>query len=130
MTTRIQRRDIPACLREALAAHEALRRLGFRAEDIFVAYHANGIFVELHAQGMEFSVGCGMCEPWITQEKFVELWTRAANAWNDDAQMSSTTRRRIYEESHVRNNGARLVVALVDKGFVFGCGTPPENLLN
>jgi hypothetical protein len=143
--TQLQRRNIPPVIREALALHELFRQLGFSSDDIFVTSRPFQLFVSRAAEGLpthfkpvdapqrltvfvvvrqgelQFAVPCSyMLDAGVTEEQFVELWTRAAIAWNDDGQMSNTTRLRIYEESPYHDAGKVLALlqAMDAKGFV------------
>lgn len=92
---------IAEVLREALAVHEFLRRLGFDSGSIFVMPRPNDLLVvlipDLSNQDFAFAVSCGSMQE-IPQEKFEDLWKRAVHLWNGtEPGMSATTRRRIYD---------------------------------
>lgn len=115
----IQPRHIPACIKEALAMHEAFRRLGFSADDIFCVYYQEQIAIELHTQGKEFVVTCGNHD--FPEEKFPELWKRACALWNGtEPGMTGTTREIIYRGSELMKGGhigIQLIGALQAKGI-------------
>jgi len=116
----IQPRHIPACIKEALAMHEALRRLGFSADDIFCVYYQEQIAVELHTQGKEFVVTCGNHA--FSEKQFEELWPRACALWNGtEPGMTKTSCNIIYFESELFKGGhigLALINALQAKGIV------------
>lgn len=113
----VQPRHIPKVIKELLATHEILRRLGFRSEDIYCCYYSNQIAVVLKTQGMEFTITCG--EPGMSGPKFAELWTRACALWNGtEPGMTGTSRAMIFHNSEMISMGVfPLVNALKSKGF-------------
>lgn len=125
----VQPRHIPACIKEALAMHEALRRLGFSAESIFTSYHETQVSTLLMAQGrVAFVISCG--EPGMSKETFAELWRRACCLWNGtEPGMTGTTREIIYENSQIVKYGLLpMVSALQAKGIEVPIMTNLERL--
>lgn len=115
----IQPRHIPAPIREALAMREALRRLGFSADDIYCLYQPHEIDIVLKTQGKEFVVSCG--PPGMLDQEFEKLWTRACNLWNGtEPGMTKTSGEIIYHESEMMRGGyigLQLIGALQAKGI-------------
>jgi len=118
---------LPETMVETLACHDALQRLGFAREDIFIlispvanpehALLSRGlglgdliVFVVLKAQEREYSIGVGAIE----EEGFEDLWAKSIVLWNDATQAA---RGELWERSEIRARVAELVVHLVDRGF-------------
>ncbi len=102
-------------LNEALAVHEAFRRLGFPPEDIFVGADIEKLFVELRSQGKTLLVTCG--EGIYDQADIERLWEAKATAWNTT--MTFEEREAIYRPSSVLKQAIKLLFALRIKGFVW-----------
>lgn len=114
---------IPEVLREALAVHEFLRRLGFDAGNIFVMPRPNDLLVvlipDLSNQDFAFAVSCGSMQE-IPRETFEDLWKRAVHLWNGtEPGMSATTRRRIYDTARFMqlDRGLSMLAAMHAKGI-------------
>jgi hypothetical protein len=104
-------------LSEILALHEALRRLGIQAKDIFILAQDSG---ELGVQMRQNEkLGClKIAElPVDEQRTFLELWPLAVEAWNKE--MSDEQRDSIYLHARCLNSGnkIKLVRGLIEKGF-------------
>lgn len=100
--------------REALAVHEALRRLGFSADDIYIARYRHGeVQMHLRTQGLEFTYDCGTTE--MSPEAMLAAWEAAAGEWN---KVPPAEIDRALDESFVGQNFVNLLVILKMKGFV------------
>ena len=118
-STGINRLAYKPCICEALAMFEALRRLGFSADDIFCAHYPNETAIILKTQGKEFIITCG--NSGMSTEKFRSLWTKACAMWNGtEPGMSTKQREVIFEGSIILRQGGGglgMVAALQAKGF-------------
>jgi hypothetical protein len=108
--------DLPGPIWEMVAVHEALRKLGFRPDDIFATANAGGhVGILLRAQGLEFMVACGHLLD-LTEESFTALWDTATQNFNrevyDPADLT-----RMYEQSWVYKHRTEFVAGLLLKGF-------------
>ena len=109
--------------REALAAGEAYRRLGFRPDDIYLVAKPLGPSGCLHAvelqlitQGKRFALECGTIgkpNEWLQQR-----WAEAVDYWNTAPE---PVRSKIYAESRAREASLRIVLTLRSNGFVLPC---------
>jgi hypothetical protein len=96
--------------------HEALRRLGFPADDIFVHADPFGVVaVELRTQGKSFSIVVG--QSGLTQAGFVGAWYDFAVALgsNKVPQEILVTH---WDESRAKHD-VSFVTALLTAGFTF-----------
>ena len=110
--------EFPQPVKEALAYHEAFRRLGFLSDDIFfVVYpNANATQVQLHSQGLQFACGVGMLPArYKTQAASAKLWKQACEAGHtaDNKDISES----IWNFSHAKREVVGMLVAMADKGF-------------
>jgi hypothetical protein len=120
---------LPRVYREALAMHEALRRLGVQAEHIFVAVSAkrevivlvsNADLKDLEVAAIEdvgerdqaISVAVG-----DAPDDFEEVWPEACLAWRKGPEREL---KQIWDRSLARRNAPALIVAL-DLGAVRRC---------
>lgn len=105
--------------REALAVHEALRRMEYPSDAIFVAPRQGptrkNLFVLLRFEGKQFAYDVGECL--LSDVEFVKAWQAAVRWWNTTAKDDTPEHKKIWEESHVRRNSVAFVVAMVDAGF-------------
>lgn len=114
-------------VREALACHEALFRLGFSKDDIYLelARSANPdgallpeditaesivLHVVLKTQGKEYSIGVGA----VATDGFEDEWAKAIVCWHD---ASIEGRRKVWEEARLRGRAVELVWGLFEKGI-------------
>ena len=102
--------DLPIVIKEAICCHEALRRMGFRSEDIFVVDNMGEIFVALKTQGKEFNIDIG-----TNPEKDIQpLWETATNLYNtsmDDEALE------LWNSSQMKQTFIALAQALKMKGI-------------
>lgn len=114
--------DINPTLREFLGAHQAFRKLGFAAEDIYCtparSFLNNGVmscFCTLQTQVKIFTLECG---PIIDgdDEKFCEEYVKVAEEISS-GRMPTTELERLWEESLARKKGMELLMALMRKGI-------------
>ena len=104
---------VPA-INEMLASHEALRKLGFEPDEIYVMLDSsNTAVVTLKAQDLEFNITCGDFEG--DADEFSSQWSEAVGQWNKS--MSTDTMNKIWKSSFVYANIAQLIMALKQKGF-------------
>jgi hypothetical protein len=99
---------------ETWACHEALRRAGFRADDIYIIANANDgeVYVQLQAQGKEFNLRVG--PRGISIEDFQSKWSR----WCVDIQtIAEDELQQMWESSLIRGRVVQLVADLTVKGF-------------
>jgi hypothetical protein len=98
--------ELRPIFREVLAVHEALRKLGFDADDIFVILQTEPksadllVTVCLRTQGIEFRILIGCWEG--LKDDFETHWRAAAEAWNST--MSEQERLAIWFGSKVQSN--------------------------
>lgn len=103
--------------REALAVHEALRRLGFEPEEIYVGHNNFGQFwVQLESQGKKFIADCGYIhEP---SESVDRRWKEIVAAVVDGS-ITNESFDLALRDSEVYRNSASFVSTLKRKGFEF-----------
>jgi hypothetical protein len=122
--------EISPVMRGFLGAFEALRRLGFKSEDIYadVCMSARTLqrscFAALRTQGKEFLLEIGPLE--MSYEQFHEEYLRVASR-ESIGQILEEDLNRIYTESEAFQRRVDLVTAILLKGFVLphGASTPP-----
>jgi hypothetical protein len=114
----------PDAIKECWAIHEALRTLGFAAEDIYVVkgqsaqhgFNPPAFFVVLKAQEREFVVTVGLYESEQLLDEAIEQWTEFATRFND-SEFEEKDMQEIFESSNVGRNKTQFVVALLSKGL-------------
>ena len=110
----------PSHLREALATHEALLRLGYTPDEIHFAVAGPDdrvqVMVVLRAQGLEFTIIIEMKPVRQSRKAIVAAWTAAIMLWNGP--IPEDDRDALYRTSWIYKNGVRLVLALRAKGFI------------
>lgn len=120
--------DIGKLVRRQLAMFEALRRLGFSAADIFVAYNGGDVRTVLRTRGKQFSVqyvgpqGVAPSEVPVTEAEYIAEWQAGATAWLQS--MSNDEREEIYRAGMDEEKLLALVVALDARGM------PPPRLVH
>lgn len=103
-----------SAIKEMLASHEALRKLGFLPGDIYVTVDPSGTAVViLKAQDLEFNITCGSFD--AGAEEFARQWTEAVERWNNS--MPAEEMDGIWRNSFAFANIAQLILALKQKGF-------------
>ncbi len=119
------RSEYPEILLDAWCCHEAFRRFGFSADEIFMHVSQNGeqpgapwLFSVLKAQGKEFTITIGPLGD-QTPEALMALWHQFAAVTNarspDDAEMQE-----IWEKGIIWRIGpTNLAMGLMNKGFRF-----------
>jgi hypothetical protein len=99
-------------IREALAIHEFLRRLGYLPDELYIGSHKKGFFtVELRSNGLDFSFHLHGCAK--TPETFLEEWPLAVAAWNRGELPSGS----ILLRSGVMENRATILAMLSRRGI-------------
>jgi hypothetical protein len=99
---------------ETWACHEAFRRTGFSADDIYVLPDCNDgeVYVQLQAQGKEFNVRVGIRGMPVAE--FHEKWQQ----WCVDIKnIAEAELLEIWESSAIRRQAVQLVADLMVKGF-------------
>ena len=106
-------------IQEMLCAHEAFRRLGFRAEDIFITVgidpqYGTGpqVFVDVTV-GVSFSLR--VCDLWCDDDALRTEWHAAVALWNDPARLGECAR--IWEASELFAVFPELALAVRQKGL-------------
>lgn len=102
-----------------LAVFEALRRLGFAPEDIYVAYNQGTPVTILKTQGKQFVMNypsAGIIPS--SEEEYIQGWGAVTAKWNET--MSSEERRRIFDDRFLlRGEAVPLLEALSRKGITW-----------
>ena len=102
-------------IKEALAVHEAYRRLHFTADEIFVVLDKQRqLFVMVRRGGREFHTLVGV-DFQATADTLRAHWEQACHAWN--VTMTEAERQAIYSASRISKTAAPFVAAIVAKGF-------------
>lgn len=114
-----------AAFGEAWAVFEALRRLGFRSDDIY--FQVGGevspgvwqICVVLRAQGKEFTaIPCAVAgDPDDIEKRWKVFSQRIVDRDVPEEELA-----KIWEGSQALKNSAQLCIALLNKGFNFNGG--------
>ena len=122
-------------MKEMLCCHEALRRLGFAAEDIFAFYASIETTpkkvggVELRAQGKSFALSCGVTD--LEPQVFADTWTNLVNAFNTK-EIGDDEMDQCWASSMIYDRWPYLITALAERGFKFPAGflfsTRPSSL--
>lgn len=111
-------KTLAAVLKEALAMHEAFRRMGFAAAEIFIApgLGASGdeVLMVLKAQGLTYAVSCGSVAE--SEREVVAAWVVAAAKW-DDKSLSDEWRLEIWAKSLARRDLVAMIGRMFGKGF-------------
>lgn len=112
--------DISPTMRQFLGAFEALRRIGFRSDDIYCMFSGSlelrgglGCYAVLRTQGLEFSMLSGPVE---SEQSGRDEYTRVSAAVSS-RQVPQADLDRIWQESDACVRKADLLMALVVKGF-------------
>ncbi len=103
--------DIPDCVREALCAQEAFRRVGFTPDEIYCRPQPDRLFVTLKRSGIEFNADVGRNT--VPMADFARVWRASTKWWNEHGKEALV----LYEKSELRKNVVSLTVALVARGF-------------
>lgn len=119
----INEATVERALHETIAFHEALRRLGYLAVDIFVQCAPDGArggkwsaFTLLRVRGMpEVNFTSGHFATEDERDEFERVWPRFVEFWNED-RFAPGERQRIYETSFAARNSVQLVLVLMQKG--------------
>lgn len=103
-------------IERSLGLHEALRRLGFTPEELFVAHNHGQPIVALCVAGRpKFMISVG--HPYTEGERaYIVEWERATAWWNGEA--AEVDRQRIFAEAVGSGSGFDLVLRLHDKGLL------------
>lgn len=115
--------SIPRMYREAWAAYEAFRKLGFKNDDIYPMIsnsitHGKDVFhIVLEAQGKQFIFTIGKIDR--PAEEVNEYWNKLIEAVCDMT-LSDDTLHRMWKESFFgdKNNCKKLLIKISQKGFI------------
>lgn len=99
-------------LREALAAHEVFRKLGFAPDEIFLRPQPSELFVTVQRADKEFNLSLGAHD--LDMVAVIKQWADATAWWNTG---DNGERQDLFERSEVRKNVVLIIVALTEKGF-------------
>jgi hypothetical protein len=113
--------ELPECIREALAAHEGFRRIGFSPDNIYCVLAQSpsknlppSVVIVIKTPKGEFTTSVGV---WTrSRREFQESWVAAANNWNTvytDAELDE-----IWQGSRMREMGAAVIQALQARGML------------
>ncbi len=121
-TPRIRRKDIPEAFQEALGTHEAFRKLGYSADDIWVHLRDDGMmFVIVRPQGQpDFAVGVGKCA--MTPEEWRVQWPALATAVSE-GRVSPKDMNAMWVASVPFRHKVDFISALLMKGLSPPCMT-------
>lgn len=128
--------DIDPAIREFLFAREAMRRLGFAAEELYFVADTSGsvedrvtgqvthygdplIGLQLKAQGREWNWVVGLCK--LPKDQIAKAFEAAVEIWNRGDVMFER-----WEQSLAFQNRVLLVTTLMACGFVID----PQGLAN
>lgn len=105
-----------------LGVFEALRRLGFSPDDIYVGYNSGVPVTILRTQGKICAVNYPHADVIPDSEAaYVSGWLEAAAEWN--GQMSNEQRMRIFTDQFLSRGGSiRLLEMLMHKGIAWRTG--------
>jgi hypothetical protein len=96
------------------ATHEALRRLGFISDDIYVAVrNVNEAFVILKKGDKQFNIRVGLVE---NEQKYYDEWTKFATDIIEN-RVSDEELEGFWNAWLSKNSGLDLILALKDNGF-------------
>lgn len=116
--------DVPEVMRELLCYHEALRKLGFASDDIFVVGSEVGEdfegAVELRSQRLSFTITCGRMRR-MTFKVFTACWARLIEAYNNEL-ITEENFRAAWVGSLAFEHMRHLVAGLLGKGFYLPAG--------
>jgi hypothetical protein len=97
---------------EALCYHEALLRLGYEPDEIFVSLNKGDLFVVLDVAGRRFFITVGPLT--LDNDTFKNTWRVACDTWNKSEQ---GVRQATFERSYAYRNAFDFSAALLAKGF-------------
>ena len=100
-------------LREALAAHEVFRKLGFTPDEIFVRPQPGELFMTVQRTDKEFNLSIGTHD--LDTTELIKQWADATVWWNAGDQAEQQD---LFERSEARKNVVTIIVSLTSKGFV------------
>lgn len=107
----------PVLVENLWAGHEALRRCGFSADDIFVSLGKEGqpVFSQLRIDGKEFNITCGVLD--MDPDRLTELWEEFVTKFNG-AEFDDDVLHDVFMTALGKWGGAmRLLTALAKRGI-------------
>lgn len=105
--------DLPLAFKEALAFHNAFRRLGFKSDDIFIVLADSALLVSLKVQGVEFNVEVGEVE--LSEEEFPGYWAGVVERFNFGPLEEVEE---IWENSFIKGNFEKTSALIRGKGIL------------
>lgn len=114
-------RRLPLAFREALALHEAFRRLGFPSDDLFFLVSeepttdSTAIYIALRSGGHEFNALAGMVL--MSKKHAMERWTEIVEAVADRERVDEASLLWLWDNSHVRRNVVSFIASLASHGI-------------
>jgi len=122
--SKLDPRKFSDVVQECWCIHQAMRKLGFSADDIYLTMAQDArapqvpvsLFVTLKAQGKEFNITLCGCSNEDEAEKLLEEWASFASYANEGA-FERDFLDEIYESSNIIKQKVLFVTALVNKGI-------------
>ena len=109
--------DIHPVFREALGTHEAFRKLGFPAEDIYVHLNPDRtMLVVLKTQNKDFTVTVGSFNKSVTYQKWKNSWTAVGLAVIE-RRVSEKVLDRIWRSCYVYRQKVEFLMGIYAKGI-------------
>lgn len=110
--------DIHPVFREALGTHEAFRKLGFPAEDIFVHLNPDRtMLVVLKTQNKDFTVTVGSFNKSLTYPTWKMSWNAVGLAVIE-GRVSEKDLERIWRSCYVYRQKVEFLMGISSKGIV------------
>jgi hypothetical protein len=111
--------DLHPIWREALACYEALRRLGFSPEDIFLSRHEDGrmmLLVRSARYGLIVNLAAGDAAELrdLPHDELTAEWARAAVLWNGASREETAE---VYKNSLIYRRSDMMMFDLVNNGI-------------
>lgn len=117
--------NLPKQIKEALAVHEAFRRLGFPSENIFISFdEENDDLLVILEWNADFVVHCGKWTEGKT--RLIEVWDAAVDWWNGAA--TDEEMHNIWFSSKVFELRSGFTVKLIECGIKIPCFTEQSDL--
>ena len=107
--------DVHPTIQEGLAVHEALRRCGIAAADIYMLANSQRVAVRRAGALILVAQLIGWPEPW-GPFRFEQEWREAIRLWNGGA--PEEDRVKLWESSRVLNDSFAFVANLMNLGLL------------
>lgn len=106
-------------VQEMLCAHEAFRRLGFSADDIFIAVGVDPKYGPAPQVFVDITVGVGfslrVCPLWCDEPELRVRWQEAVALWNDPSRLGEC--QTIWDASEPNAVFPQIAAAIRQKGL-------------